>query len=187
MPEADQGSSPLTRGKRSARADLRSWQRLIPAHAGKTGDVPSHCEVRRAHPRSRGENLRQHIDQLRQRGSSPLTRGKRFLGAARNRVHGLIPAHAGKTMYEDTRVGAFGAHPRSRGENLTRPSYLPPGRGSSPLTRGKQKLELAFKQRGRLIPAHAGKTQAGQQAWARRPAHPRSRGENNRPDLSSSR
>ena len=30
------GSSPLTRGKRSARAGLRSWRRLIPAHAGKT-------------------------------------------------------------------------------------------------------------------------------------------------------
>ena len=35
---SDNGSSPLTRGKRSARAGLRSWRRLIPAHAGKTRD-----------------------------------------------------------------------------------------------------------------------------------------------------
>ena len=61
-------------------------------------------------------------------------------------------------MYEDTRVGAFGAHPRSRGENLTRPSYLPPGRGSSPLTRGKLRRGNRLGHVARLIPAHAGKT-----------------------------
>ena len=51
------GSSPLTRGKREPPCDTLPSRRLIPAHAGKTGDVPSHCEVRRAHPRSRGENI----------------------------------------------------------------------------------------------------------------------------------
>ena len=50
--------------------------------------------------------------------------------------------------------------------------------GSSPLTRGKQKLELAFKKRGRLIPAHAGKTWRRESADAPHRAHPRSRGEN---------
>ena len=50
--------------------------------------------------------------------------------------------------------------------------------GSSPLTRGK----LAVKSYGwdgtGLIPAHAGKTWRSRRAWARRWAHPRSRGEN---------
>ena len=52
------GSSPLTRGKLRHRADGVGNDRLIPAHAGKTGralHVESDVE---AHPRSRGENRR---------------------------------------------------------------------------------------------------------------------------------
>ena len=70
------GSSPLTRGKRPAQEWRVHGQRLIPAHAGKTGDVPSYCEVRRAHPRSRGENIPTPSRRSSGSGSSPLTRGK---------------------------------------------------------------------------------------------------------------
>ena len=50
------GSSPLTRGKPPESAEVHTWIRLIPAHAGKTR--PSRMPVMevRAHPRSRGEN-----------------------------------------------------------------------------------------------------------------------------------
>ena len=53
------GSSPLTRGKPPESAEVHTWIRLIPAHAGKTR--PSRMPVMevRAHPRSRGEN--QHL------------------------------------------------------------------------------------------------------------------------------
>ena len=72
----------------------------------------------------------------------------------------------------------FGAHPRSRGENLIQCDLYPLDTGSSPLTRGKQ--EPCGKRRPyvRLIPAHAGKTRwwSGATHWW--PAHPRSRGEN---------
>ena len=75
------------------------------------------------------------------------------------------------------------AHPRSRGENTSRPCVGRRARGSSPLTRGKLRGRLPRPHGGGLIPAHAGKTSdvcAGRRAaWA----HPRSRGEN--PDQST--
>ena len=73
------------------------------------------------------------------------------------------------------------AHPRSRGENALGITTCTPAPGSSPLTRGKHQAILDLGFTDGLIPAHAGKTQAGRPAWARHPAHPRSRGENIRP------
>ena len=54
---ASQGSSPLTRGKRSVCAPGTGFPGLIPAHAGKTAGLRREDERHRAHPRSRGENL----------------------------------------------------------------------------------------------------------------------------------
>ncbi len=70
------GSSPLTRGKRSARRGRKRLTGLIPAHAGKT--ARSHARGRRtaAHPRSRGENSALGGLTGMLPGSSPLTRGK---------------------------------------------------------------------------------------------------------------
>ena len=50
--------------------------------------------------------------------------------------------------------------------------------GSSPLTRGKPRGHRRDAKPRRLIPAHAGKTARRHCAHRRRPAHPRSRGEN---------
>ena len=57
-------------------------------------------------------------------GSSPLTRGK-HRSVSKTLLHRrLIPAHAGKTMgVVETRPGTA-AHPRSRGENTSRPALL---------------------------------------------------------------
>ena len=52
--------------------------------------------------------------------------------------------------------------------------------GSSPLTRGKQEYTISLDDGDRLIPAHAGKTAAISCFSAYFPAHPRSRGENQR-------
>ena len=58
------------------------------------------------------------------------------------------------------------------------PSREPSAKGSSPLTRGKPRLNEATLHRGGLIPAHAGKTTSlGLIVFPIR-AHPRSRGEN---------
>ena len=73
------GSSPLTRGKLSCMSCLRGVGGLIPAHAGKTNEGLEAGPNLGAHPRSRGENRRMHASTKTASGSSPLTRGKRFV------------------------------------------------------------------------------------------------------------
>ena len=50
------GSSPLTRGKRWEQSEIKTTSGLIPAHAGKTATFRSFGPGTWAHPRSRGEN-----------------------------------------------------------------------------------------------------------------------------------
>ena len=132
------GSSPLTRGKPSARP---------PTATGGT-----------AHPRSRGENAVLGMMSMHENGSSPLTRGKLDNAGATLRGHGLIPAHAGKTDPALDVGRGVRAHPRSRGENTSPRRRASPPWGSSPLTRGKPSSTVGTPSCGRLIPAHAGKT-----------------------------
>ena len=113
-------------------------------------------------------------------GSSPLTRGKprpRLRSRSRQR---LIPAHAGKTLTAESCSAASTAHPRSRGENICVHRGPHNGLGSSPLTRGKRNPSTSSAAAARLIPAHAGKTAVGYVVKSAAEAHPRSRGENGR-------
>ena len=131
-----------------------------------------------AHPRSRGENSASALAFSRPHGSSPLTRGKLPRELVDVLSEGLIPAHAGKTPPRASACRRSRAHPRSRGENWNAMRKRSKGAGSSPLTRGKPCFRRSGRQRGRLIPAHAGKTcRSRARPWTRR-AHPRSRGEN---------
>ena len=90
----------------------------------------------------------------------------------------LIPAHAGKTRCRGHRVLGCGAHPRSRGENMSDKTGQARFQGSSPLTRGKLRGNACRHAAVRLIPAHAGKTPSPDTPGGRHAAHPRSRGEN---------
>ena len=152
------GSSPLTRGRSSAAFGVGRSAGLIPAHAGKMGLRERRELLRRAHPRSRGENS--------EACATPAT------------SDWLIPAHAGKITGRPASPSAPWAHPRSRGENAW---MLVGGRGisgSSPLTRGKSARASLDTWVTGLIPAHAGKISRALRAGRRRRAHPRSRGEN---------
>ena len=160
---------------------------LIPAHAGKTGNVGAMVGERRAHPRSRGENDVADEVAHEGRGSSPLTRGKRAHDTRFRRAVGLIPAHAGKTTQPTAATDKNGAHPRSRGENACAPASRIELRGSSPLTRGKRDHSLPQRLITGLIPAHAGKTASSCQPATLDSAHPRSRGENNTRGVSTAR
>ena len=131
---------------------------LIPAHAGKTSRNPFVQAARRAHPRSRGENLVVSLEECVPVGSSPLTRGKRQQDVAVQDLEGLIPAHAGKTIHIPPSRRIRGAHPRSRGENLEDNWEVLEADGSSPLTRGKLRRPEERGGGPGLIPAHAGKT-----------------------------
>ena len=111
------GSSPLTRGKRTTFGQNYFGLRLIPAHAGKTIRSNPLEVAPVAHPRSRGENTTGQLTKLRLPGSSPLTRGKPGVEHASAQDKRLIPAHAGKTVFDVPLDGGGQAHPRSRGEN----------------------------------------------------------------------
>ena len=95
--EADQGSSPLARGKPHTPVPPGPRGGLIPAHAGKTLCDRLGAGVSGDHPRSRGENYVRREPMQPHQGSSPLTRGKPGPCRARARSWGIIPAHAGKT------------------------------------------------------------------------------------------
>ena len=92
-----QGSSPLTRGKPVHIWNIARAQGLIPTHAGKTYAGEDVIFAPRAHPHSRGENAGVAGRVANERGSSPLTRGKRGGRRKGQHVRGLIPTHAGKT------------------------------------------------------------------------------------------
>ena len=178
LPTVRVGSSPLTRGKRPVSGSGSSSRGLIPAHAGKTTVSGDRAHERRAHPRSRGENRDGVLKSMSIGGSSPLTRGKPPEDGSLTGALRLIPAHAGKTSWGPTWGRCCTAHPRSRGENLNEKAQGTPTNGSSPLTRGKPERGLHGAERGRLIPAHAGKTLSLAGKRTGMTAHPRSRGEN---------
>ena len=154
---ADQGSSPLTRGKYGGELGVGRGGGLIPAHAGKIRNGASPASHAWAHPRSRGENAELGFTKVGgsgsspltrgkspttnvlaiERGSSPLTRGKFVLVDQVPQILGLIPAHAGKICSAGTTLVWNQAHPRSRGENMSASVAACCASGSSPLTRGK--------------------------------------------------
>ena len=172
------GSSPLTRGKPITTWKRSYLNRLIPAHAGKTGGFRPGRPSGRAHPRSRGENIPRRKPRPRQSGSSPLTRGKHAGYQPEQVAERLIPAHAGKTRRRPCPSARTRAHPRSRGENHGRRRDSERPGGSSPLTRGKPFPRAFSVVPNGLIPAHAGKTDNDAHARRVGRAHPRSRGEN---------
>ena len=172
------GSSPLTRGKPEGR-DIPGFKvGLIPAHAGKTDTGGVSTYGHGAHPRSRGENCASNVARKPSWGSSPLTRGKRWVSSVERFRLGLIPAHAGKTRTWRSTSPPAQAHPRSRGENVNDVGAALAARGSSPLTRGKPCPPRRASAWTGLIPAHAGKTDTGGVSTYGHGAHPRSRGEN---------
>ena len=172
------GSSPLARGKHLAAPDPSRVCRLIPARAGKTAVTAGRTSVPAAHPRSRGENTELRTPRASSSGSSPLARGKRARLAACAAARGLIPARAGKTPTSPRGQPSRAAHPRSRGENFSGIKTAAASAGSSPLARGKRLVSKDILRGFGLIPARAGKTRGRSKTPSRRPAHPRSRGEN---------
>ena len=174
----EDGSSPLTRGKRRGSWSPSMSARLIPAHAGKTASWKRRAGRARAHPRSRGENDDAFTPVDPRVGSSPLTRGKPSRAHYAGIASGLIPAHAGKTTGAASSLASGAAHPRSRGENEITMTTIILNGGSSPLTRGKPEYQFCEWLLRRLIPAHAGKTFLPVRVPLFQGAHPRSRGEN---------
>ena len=72
--------------------------RIIPAHAGQTGERPSNARPLADHPRACGANL-QLVEGFGGSffGSSPRMRGKLLNCATPVEILRIIPAHAGQT------------------------------------------------------------------------------------------
>ena len=157
------GSSPRGRGKRSARAGLRSSRRLIPARAGKTNIARDGWGDCGAHPRAGGENPCHAYCFLPIEGSSPRGRGKPTRRAREGPQVRLIPARAGKTCSSRAVAALMTAHPRAGGENQRHSRHTRRDAGSSPRGRGKLRRRSVDLPGVRLIPARAGKTFA---CWA---------------------
>ena len=177
-PPARRGSSPRVRGKLFACVVVWGLWGLIPARAGKTPVDEAEQYLTEAHPRACGENLHRSGPVPPHRGSSPRVRGKPTGRPWHRGGGGLIPARAGKTIYEPHAHGAWGAHPRACGENsASDPPWLG-STGSSPRVRGKHEEECPPEHQPGLIPARAGKTAARDVGVGQGRAHPRACGEN---------
>ena len=130
-----------------------------------------------------GENQQVLLTGLPRWGSSPRVRGKPHARRVGPRLHGLIPACAGKTADPEAKRLARTAHPRVCGENLIRQPEAGRPRGSSPRVRGKRRGRVRVEAPSRLIPACAGKTLSLLLLRTACRAHPRVCGENGHEEI----
>ena len=167
------GSSPHTRGALhgGCRDSLR--RRIIPAYAGSTTRKTLTRADPADHPRIRGEHRPRPLGIAVWLGSSPHTRGARFLFSNRSKSGWIIPAYAGSTRGRRRRGGSTRDHPRIRGEHSPRRSRRRTPRGSSPHTRGAHRASNRPPRCRRIIPAYAGSTaptgHAPRAAWGSSP------------------
>ena len=159
----------------------KSCRRIIPAYAGSTCGSRCRRDLRRDHPRIRGEHRADRLDGDGPRGSSPHTRGARGQQKALAGNQRIIPAYAGSTGRPLRRHGATRDHPRIRGEHDIPFQIHPNQHGSSPHTRGAREFGLRVPGIDGIIPAYAGSTYSVNRRDMRRKDHPRIRGEHSLP------
>ena len=114
----------------------------------------------------------------RSRGPSPLARGKQRRHSTWPTLTGTIPARAGETKRRKRGKVGSRDHPRSRGGNLCKRSFLFLGGGPSPLARGKHTPCTCRPCNQGTIPARAGETISDSARYSPLRDHPRSRGGN---------
>ena len=165
-PISDRGSSPHTRGARSARWRRGPCRRIIPAYAGSTTGASFSKIGITDHPRIRGEHPLE-IDSLStEKGSSPHTRGARQSAEWGQQKARIIPAYAGSTARSPCTYPSMADHPRIRGEHLDVQDRLSPMAGSSPHTRGARRLRSVRDRRAGIIPAYAGSTRKSSRGFS---------------------
>ena len=131
------GSSPLARGKCTARYGCRFSSRFIPTRAGKMKGHGPRVQSMTVHPHSRGENHTQAHAVSSTTGSSPLARGKSSDLYNLDLGTRFIPTRAGKIVSRLLTATLTWVHPHSRGENQSWRTIPTTASGSSPLARGK--------------------------------------------------
>ena len=174
------GSSPHTRGARTARAVIVHPSRIIPAYAGSTPLACPPYRTRTDHPRIRGEHRMLGDDTPLPGGSSPHTRGALVPEGGDAADRRIIPAYAGSTPTSMPSMTWVQDHPRIRGEH-EKARRSPRRRwGSSPHTRGARLRQARPRRAARIIPAYAGSTGGPHTTSNRQWDHPRIRGEHDK-------
>ena len=172
------GSSPRMRGKPCSFVCSFRFLRIIPAHAGQTGNRIAVRLLITDHPRACGANVSAQLAGWPSIGSSPRMRGKPDKVQIYGEIGRIIPAHAGQTPTSRSRTPPSADHPRACGANLVATRAPDRRLGSSPRMRGKRCKYWVPQAPRRIIPAHAGQTDRPTDRIARRRDHPRACGAN---------
>ena len=172
------GSPPLARGKPHFQTFSRKFLRITPACAGKTCGVITIVMHFRDHPRLRGENSYFFPHIPKSMGSPPLARGKLLQLPTQQELLRITPACAGKTIMSSNASSLIKDHPRLRGENPFKKSFIIASPGSPPLARAKHFVKPDWFGKDRITPACAGKTILCCIIGNGEKDHPRLRGEN---------
>ena len=166
------------RGKWHSPGATNSWERNIPAYAGKISVGRSPYITGAKHPRVCGENYLLWFLDIGLSGTSPRMRGKfrcrrRLPSGNRN-----IPAYAGKMLLARSFGRRLKEHPRVCGENFWARPMPFQASGTSPRMRGKCSVASSMRSCKRNIPAYAGKIVGSEEERGWCWEHPRVCGEN---------
>ena len=173
------GSSPRARGTRRPPGGRAAARRFIPACAGNTAVARRGLVTEAVHPRVRGEHGRRCNSAPLLLAVHPRVRGEhRNTNWSPARVGaGSSPRARGTRSRLRPPDAAAAVHPRVRGEHCRSGVTARRRSGSSPRARGTRHHWLQRRRIGRFIPACAGNTVEAVTRAARRPVHPRVRGE----------
>ena len=172
------GSPPQARGEQPGPRLLRQCRRITPAGAGRTHSQACTWDTDPDHPRRRGENVWAGRPNTGPSGSPPQARGEHNLLARVLTNRRITPAGAGRTSARPPDPHRRQDHPRRRGENTIYDAPSAEAIGSPPQARGERVLAPVRRQRVRITPAGAGRTQLKTSPHRSPTDHPRRRGEN---------
>ena len=152
------GSSPRVRGEPVPACHQRGAGRIIPVCAGRTASTGWSGACTSDHPRVCGANLLPFETPADTSGSSPRVRGEHRNPSPQEQRRRIIPACAGRTLFQASALGNRPDHPRVCGANQSGATVLAIGFGSSPRVRGELNGVPNGRHELRIIPACAGRT-----------------------------
>ena len=117
FPCLTRGSSPRMRGTPVIGNSIQPALGIIPAHAGNTWGSTAVFGTAWDHPRACGEHGVHFVLSFLVWGSSPRMRGTLTIQRPQFASLGIIPAHAGNTVWKSPRNPLNGDHPRACGEH----------------------------------------------------------------------
>ena len=170
------GSSPRMRGSPGRWWGHRTADGIIPAHAGLTHPFQADSRTVRDHPRACGAHFPSPHGKASVSGSSPRMRGSpQFINGYFSHP-GIIPAHAGLTLFFWSFWSFTRDHPRACGAHQSVTQDKIRCMGSSPRMRGSQSLDSFIEYPPGIIPAHAGLTAYSIPPFSSSRDHPRACG-----------